>query len=606
MEKIDLPELTLADIMRNIRAEVEKNQPPLITEPPVAVSPALHTDFVKLNRYAKEKSFEIKMRYTTADFCQYHDKVFIRHLFQVILKREPDEAGMDYYLSQLRSGKRTKREIIANMRFSKEGRANKVRVQGILLPFFVALFYRLPILGYILKLLIALAKLPKLVEKVHQLEALNQAPKPELVELERYFQEQLSQKATRAELDLKANRFESDLKTACTELALKVSKEELESKTIRDELEFTAIRAGLDLKANWDELDLKANREELAGKVNREELANKVNREELDNKANREEVNIRVDWASFEGYTQQLAQTLATKQTQLDQLLAAKQTELSQLLAEKQTEIDELSRQVHEHKVTVLDNQRRFQLLLEETRKRLPKPLSAQQLKTIVTEEEHLQDAMYIAFEDKFRGTRGDIKHRQKVYLPYIQTALAETNNAPILDVGCGRGEWLELLQEQNIKASGLDLNTVMIQECRERGLDAQEREVITHLRTLPSSSLAAVTGFHIIEHLPFKVLLSLLDECLRVLKPGGMVIFETPNPENLLVGSYLFYTDPTHLNPLVPETTRFLLEQRGFMKVEIKRLHKYSDYYPAVSNDPFLLQHAYNELDFGVIGCKM
>jgi hypothetical protein len=311
MEKIDLPELTLAEIMRNIRAEVQ-NQPPLITETPVAVSPALNTDFAKLNRYAKEKPFEIKMSYTTADFCQYHDKVFIRHLFQAILKREPDDAGMDYYLSQLRSGKRTKREIIANMRFSKEGRANKVRVKGIMMPFWVALFYRLPLLGYLLKLLVALLKLPKLVEKVHQLEALNQAPKPELVELERYFQEQLSQKATRAELDLKANRFESDLKAARTELALKVTKEELESKTIRDELEFTAIRAGLDLKANWEELDLKANREELNLKANREELdlkanreelAGKVNREELnnklENKANREEVNIRVDWVSF-------------------------------------------------------------------------------------------------------------------------------------------------------------------------------------------------------------------------------------------------------------------------------------------------------------------
>ncbi len=613
MEKINLPELTLADIMRNIRTEAQ-SQPSSITETHVSVSSALNTDFTQVNRYPKETAFIPKIRYTTADFCQHHDKTFIRHLFNAILKREPDEAGMDYYLSQLRSGKRTKREIIANMRFSKEGRAHKVRVQGILLPFLVALFYRLPMIGYILKLLIALAKLPKLVEKVHQLEALNHAPKPELVELERYFKEQINQKANRHELESKANRHELESKADRSDLALKANREELIMKANREEL---------NTKANRTELDLKANREELAMKADRDELDAKANRHELETKANCEDVSIRVDWAAFEGYTQQLAETLTAKQVQFDQLAAAnasfsstqsqlnqtitqKQAELEHMLVEKQAIIDDLTRQVRDHKVTLLDNQRRLQLLLEEARKRLPKPLSAQQLKNISQADEHLQDAMYIAFEDKFRGTRADIKQRQKVYLPYIATALTATADAPILDVGCGRGEWLELLQEHGIKACGLDLNSAMIHECHQRNLDAQEREVVAHLRTLPSNSLAAITGFHIIEHLPFKILLNLLDECLRVLKPGGIVIFETPNPENLLVGSYLFYTDPTHLNPLVPETTRFLLEQRGFMQVEIKRLHKYSDYYPVISTDPFLLQHVYNELDFGVIGCKM
>jgi len=602
MEKINLPELTLAEIMLNIRAQAQP-KPPLTAKPNPVASPALNTDDTQLTTHTKQKPFSIKTTYTVADFCQYHDKAFIINVFRAILKRDPDEAGMEYYLSQLRTGKKTKREIIANARFSKEGRAKKVKIQGVIIPFLVALFYHLPVLGYLLKFMIALLKLPKLVEKVHQLEAQTQAPKPELAEFERHFYNLLSQKINREELEAKANR---------AELELKVNRAELELKANRAELELKVDRAELELKANRAELDFKIHRDEFQAA--------------LENKVNHAQLALKTDWKEFEQHINRLDIAINEKQIQLNEkqvLISEQQTQLEDkqhqlnqtqvqlsqlntLLAEKQSQLNELTRQVRDHKLTILDNQRRLQLLLEEARKRLPKPFSPQQVNNLVKEQEHLSDAMYIAFEDKFRGTRADIKKRQAVYLPAIETAIAATARANILDVGCGRGEWLELLQEQGIKATGLDLNSVMIQECQERGLEAQEREVIAYLRTLPSNSLAAITGFHIIEHLPFKVLINLFDEALRVLKPGGIVVFETPNPENLMVGAFLFYTDPSHVNPLVPETTKFLLEERGFFNVKIMRLHKYSDYYETLSNDPFVIKHFYNEMDFGVIGCKM
>jgi hypothetical protein len=105
MEKIDLPELTLADIMRNIRAEVQ-HQPPSNSNA-TSASSALNLDFDKLTHYDKEKSFQLKNTYTVSDFCQYHDKVFIVNLFRAVLKREPDDPGMDYYLSHLRTGNKT-------------------------------------------------------------------------------------------------------------------------------------------------------------------------------------------------------------------------------------------------------------------------------------------------------------------------------------------------------------------------------------------------------------------------------------------------------------------------------------------------------------------
>jgi O-antigen chain-terminating methyltransferase len=145
----------------------------------------------------------------------------------------------------------------------------------------------------------------------------------------------------------------------------------------------------------------------------------------------------------------------------------------------------------------------------------------------------------------------------------------------PVLDVGCGRGEWLELLRDEGLHARGLDLNRALIEQCRQRGFDVTEGDVLSHLRALPDASLGAVTGFHIIEHLPFDVVVKLFDEVVRVLRPGGLALFETPNPENMLVGSCYFYVDPTHRNPLFPPTVQFLAEQRGLVEVEILRLNE-------------------------------
>jgi O-antigen chain-terminating methyltransferase len=269
----------------------------------------------------------------------------------------------------------------------------------------------------------------------------------------------------------------------------------------------------------------------------------------------------------------------------------------------------DIFRQIKDHKLNIIDMQRRLMLILEEARKRLPEPFSANQIENILKEEDHIFDAMYAIFEDKFRGTRQDIKNRQKVYLPYIQEAfdkIDKTAGAPIIDVGCGRGEWLELLKESGFDAKGIDLNKVMINTCNELNLSVVEADAIDYLRSLPANSLCAVTGFHIIEHLPFKTLIMLFDESFRVLKPGGIIIFETPNPENLIVGACTFYTDPSHIKPLVPATMQFIAEERGFSKVEIKRLHKYSDYYNVSEENKFINENFYNEMDYAVIGVKL
>ncbi|MES2072346.1 MAG: methyltransferase domain-containing protein [Pseudomonadota bacterium] len=190
------------------------------------------------------------------------------------------------------------------------------------------------------------------------------------------------------------------------------------------------------------------------------------------------------------------------------------------------------------------------------------------------------QDKFYVEFEALFRGTREDIKERLKAYLPYLEhiTALPALQRLKVIDVGCGRGEWLELMDEQDIPAIGVDMNATMVDACLEQGFAARCDDAIAYLREQEAGSVAAVTGFHIIEHLPFETLIALFDAALHALCPGGVIIFETPNPENLMVGACNFYYDPTHLHPIVPQVAEFMARQRGFSHAEILRLHPYPD----------------------------
>ena len=193
--------------------------------------------------------------------------------------------------------------------------------------------------------------------------------------------------------------------------------------------------------------------------------------------------------------------------------------------------------------------------------------------------QKNLED-FYIDFEALFRGKRDDIKERLRVYLPYlnyIQTQ-AKQVHMKVVDVGCGRGEWLELLDEAGIPAMGVDLNAAMVDSCISSGLYAKCADAIQILEELPAGSVAAVTAFHLIEHLPFERMIALFDAAKAALCDGGVIIFETPNPENLKVGACNFYLDPTHLSPVVPQVAEFIAKQRGFKSAEILRLHPYPE----------------------------
>jgi O-antigen chain-terminating methyltransferase len=180
------------------------------------------------------------------------------------------------------------------------------------------------------------------------------------------------------------------------------------------------------------------------------------------------------------------------------------------------------------------------------------------------------QNNFYKAFEDQHRGSRETIKSRLAVYMPFIQKIQEVHPNATALDLGCGRGEWLELLKDHQLSASGIDLDDGMLSACRSRGLNVQTGDAIAHLKSLPADSLSIVSGFHIAEHLSLEDLEALIQEALRVLKPAGLLILEAPNTENLVVGTSSFYLDPTHQRPLPSALLSFLVGYLGFARSKV------------------------------------
>jgi SAM-dependent methyltransferase len=176
--------------------------------------------------------------------------------------------------------------------------------------------------------------------------------------------------------------------------------------------------------------------------------------------------------------------------------------------------------------------------------------------------EEHA----YLELERRYRGTEEEIHERISAYLPWLEKAPA---GAPVLDLGCGRGEALALLGERGIPARGVDSSARMVALCRERGLDAAEGDLFETLAAVPEASLGGVVSFHVIEHLPAAALDRLVRLAYRALQPGGVLILETPNPLSLVVAARNFWLDPTHQRPVHPESLKLLYELAGFEPVE-------------------------------------
>jgi O-antigen chain-terminating methyltransferase len=544
-------------------------------------------------------------QYHVNDLLRFHDRDFIQNAYRAILKRYPDAHGFEQFLEKLRSGQLNKVDILARLRFSPEGHAKNVQVKGLLLPSIVRRAYNVPLFGYLVRLLVGLARVPHMIRYQQQLEgyllaqqqlvsdyandrgrelaaALNQVSALEQTLIKQ--RDELSRQIDRLADEQKALQAETraSFDESLSELNARVeARSRLESRERREEIELSAQKLRLALEQESAKL-----REEARAEAS--ELQKEIGQESK----------------RLSSGAQETRRELSERLEQLSQSLS-QQVEDVTLGLNEQTQ--QAERRQQEIRTEIIAQARRITLLLEEARRALPAPFTQGQLQKMADERERGLDAFYLSFENLFRGSHTDIKNRFRVYLPVLKRKGVGASAMPVLDIGCGRGEWLELLGEEGLLARGVEANRVEVAQCRERGLEVVEADFISYLRELPERSVGAVTGFHVIEHLPAAMMIEVLDEAVRVLKSGGVLIFETPNPQNVLVGSYYFHFDPTHQKPLPSPVMSFLFEARGLVEVEIINLHPAET--QRVEGDSDLVKrfndYFYGPMDYAVVGWK-
>ena len=176
----------------------------------------------------------------------------------------------------------------------------------------------------------------------------------------------------------------------------------------------------------------------------------------------------------------------------------------------------------------------------------------------------------YLVFENEFRGSEADIRARQLKYVDLFEGADG------VLDLGCGRGEFLALLHRRGIRAYGLDINHEMVETCRAAGLEAQEGDALAHLESLPDASLGGLIAVQVVEHFQPAYLVRFLDTAYHKVKPGSKIVLETLNPSCWFAFFEAYIRDITHAWPLHPATLKFLVVSSGFQRVDVQWLSPY------------------------------
>jgi len=226
--------------------------------------------------------------------------------------------------------------------------------------------------------------------------------------------------------------------------------------------------------------------------------------------------------------------------------------------------IKETHRRLFSINLKIMEQQKNIRKDLRRHREDPPVPYKTSHLTGKTEKDTPELGALYLSFEDLHRGNREDIKARQKNYLTFFKGC------KNILDIGCGRGEFLEVLKEAGVPAKGIDMNPAMITACRTAGLDAEQGNGLDHLAKSPAGHYDGIFCAQVVEHLTWPQILTLLKAAFEKLPSGGKLLMETINPQCLTTFSGLFYLDPTHVNPVHPLTLQFACQAVGFKSAEI------------------------------------
>lgn len=536
---------------------------------------------------------ESKSQYVLSDLLRFNDRDFIDVAYRTLLRR-PADSGADGYLAALRSGSVSKVEILGAIRFSEEGRENAVHIDGLLLPYKLHQWRHKRVIGTAMGFAMALLRLPRLALRLQSIEARAAHESQAIGHAVNRLGAEIEQRLVAIDA-----AYRRDLEAVFAEFGRSFA----EARAGRTQLIGPEVRQLPDSSANIHRhryapsVDPNSFRQAMYGEIARQRDGEKVTLVSTTAQAPEAETQSGV-WSAAVAIAEAVSDLgkdfdtrLAATEDELLVQISKASSDLRNALAKRSAALRVLANRLDEQKTSQTAAREQMARHIERVEQdllasrgellhaklRIDRVAEARGSTTPLegqgSQATFALDSFYVDFENQFRGSRESIAQRVEAYLPIVQSTLAETSGGTILDVGCGRGEWLQVLRRNNIQARGVDLNDANILDCRAAGLEVQQAEAVAHLRTLDEASIAGVTAMHVVEHIEFSALIEFFDEVRRVLKPGGVVILETPNPENLVVGACDFYLDPTHRHPLPPPLLEYTAKARGFQHVHIWRL---------------------------------
>ena len=213
----------------------------------------------------------------------------------------------------------------------------------------------------------------------------------------------------------------------------------------------------------------------------------------------------------------------------------------------------------------------------------------------------HLPSPDWLWFAERFRGSEASVAERQRFYVPHFG------GHRRVLDVGCGRGEFLELMREAGIEARGIDLSAECVALCRSKGLNAEQADLFQYLEPLPEGSLDGIYSGQVVEHLPPQRLPDFVRLAATRLDRGGLLVIETPNPECLAIFATHFYLDPTHTRPVPYQLLAFYMREYGLGLIKVERLSPAVETFPALASLPPDFRDAFfGGLDYAIFGRRL
>ncbi len=517
--------------------------------------------------------------YQIEDFLKYDGKEFILRAYQGILKRIPDEQGIATHLGSLQNGAKSKEDILRELRYSEEGEAREVRIVD-LLPKIRELEpaqrQKKPLVEvaggecHIEDLLV----LPD-QSFVARVFFLSRGVYPEEADMAPYLQALREGKKTRAEVaaELKKTAPEAFSQTRIRGLGLYRFRQRIKKIPLAGEAANFLLK--MLIFPGWAA--------RLQARISRAQAAEGWQWDNLD----RENRQIRAKLKDVVDWHWTVNERLSSLQGLAD---------LEPMVREQKEQIFLIKRLIA-NKADTADVERELQHLEKKIGQEAAR---IESLAEVVYPERMLKKdlgPLYSDLYDRFRGAYDDVKKRLAPNLKEVMdTGLFNGRGEWILDIGCGRGEWLEILEQHGIRARGIDMMPHHVEACIENGLEAAEAEALAHLKDQADNSIMGISALHLIEHLPFPKLAELLREIFRVLKPGGLFLLETPNPENINVSSHTFYLDPTHQKPLPSMLIRKLVQSTGFLCNDVQYLNPGADS-PDASEESSLEKRAFDYL---------